>query len=147
MLNRDFLPDDLIEDLRAVEVDATVLVQSANTLADTRWMLELASTTDFVAGVVGWIPLTDLTATRHALDGGLANRKLCGVRHLNIERDEDWLVRPSVIEGLQLVAEHRPTTEDALLRISGVGRRKLEQYGDAVLALVAGDAADASDGP
>jgi DNA helicase-2/ATP-dependent DNA helicase PcrA len=48
---------------------------------------------------------------------------------------------------LQLVAEHRPTTEDALLRISGVGRRKLEQYGDAVLALVAGDAADASDGP
>ncbi|NYD41037.1 ATP-dependent helicase [Nocardioides panaciterrulae] len=37
---------------------------------------------------------------------------------------------------LQLVAEHRPRTPDALLRISGVGRSKLERYGDAVLALV-----------
>jgi len=40
---------------------------------------------------------------------------------------------------LQLLAEHRPASERELLRISGVGKRKVEQYGDDVLALVAGE--------
>ena len=38
---------------------------------------------------------------------------------------------------LQLIAEVRPTTETELLRISGIGRSKLEKYGDDVLALLA----------
>jgi DNA helicase-2/ATP-dependent DNA helicase PcrA len=38
---------------------------------------------------------------------------------------------------LQLIAEHRPTDEGALLRISGVGRSKLERYGEDLLALLA----------
>jgi DNA helicase-2/ATP-dependent DNA helicase PcrA len=37
---------------------------------------------------------------------------------------------------LQLIAEHRPTSEAALLRISGVGPAKLERYGQAVLEVV-----------
>jgi DNA helicase-2/ATP-dependent DNA helicase PcrA len=39
---------------------------------------------------------------------------------------------------LQLIAEHRPTTESALLAISGVGRTKLERYGTEVLELLGG---------
>jgi DNA helicase-2/ATP-dependent DNA helicase PcrA len=37
---------------------------------------------------------------------------------------------------LQLIAEHRPTTPAALLRISGIGPTKVERYGDGVLALL-----------
>jgi DNA helicase-2/ATP-dependent DNA helicase PcrA len=37
---------------------------------------------------------------------------------------------------LQLIAEHRPTSQAALLRISGVGPAKLERYGEGVLAVV-----------
>jgi DNA helicase-2/ATP-dependent DNA helicase PcrA len=37
---------------------------------------------------------------------------------------------------LQLIAEHKPTTPEGMLRISGIGRSKLEKYGDEVLALV-----------
>ena len=37
---------------------------------------------------------------------------------------------------LQLIAEHRPTSEEALLGISGVGRSKLERYGADVLELL-----------
>jgi DNA helicase-2/ATP-dependent DNA helicase PcrA len=37
---------------------------------------------------------------------------------------------------LQLIAEQRPTSPAALLRISGVGPAKLERYGDALLAVV-----------
>ncbi len=38
---------------------------------------------------------------------------------------------------LQLIAEHKPTSEGGLLAISGVGRTKLERYGAEVLELLA----------
>ena len=34
------------------------------------------------------------------------------------------------------LARERPTTKEAMLQISGVGRKKLEQYGDAFLELL-----------
>lgn len=37
---------------------------------------------------------------------------------------------------LQLIAEHKPRTPEALLRVNGIGRSKLERYGDEVLTLV-----------
>ena len=37
---------------------------------------------------------------------------------------------------LQLIAEHKPRTEQALLAVNGIGRAKLERYGDEVLGLV-----------
>ncbi|MFL6131479.1 MAG: ATP-dependent DNA helicase UvrD2 [Nocardioidaceae bacterium] len=37
---------------------------------------------------------------------------------------------------LQLIAEHKPRSAEALLRINGIGRSKLERYGEAVLDLV-----------
>jgi DNA helicase II / ATP-dependent DNA helicase PcrA len=37
---------------------------------------------------------------------------------------------------LQLIAEHKPATPEALLRISGIGRSKVEKYGEDVLELV-----------
>ncbi|MDF1602180.1 ATP-dependent DNA helicase UvrD2 [Nocardioides sp. YIM 152315] len=37
---------------------------------------------------------------------------------------------------LQLIAEHKPRSADALLRINGIGRSKVEKYGDQVLELV-----------
>ena len=41
---------------------------------------------------------------------------------------------------LQLIAEHQPTTEAGLLGISGIGKSKLERYGEQVLSVVAGPA-------
>jgi DNA helicase-2/ATP-dependent DNA helicase PcrA len=37
---------------------------------------------------------------------------------------------------LQLIAEQRPTSPAALLRISGVGPAKLERYGESLLEVV-----------
>ena len=37
---------------------------------------------------------------------------------------------------LQLIAEHKPATEAGLLKISGIGKSKLERYGEDVLELL-----------
>ena len=37
---------------------------------------------------------------------------------------------------LEQIAEHRPRSADALLRISGVGPDKLQKYGEELLTLV-----------
>lgn len=107
LLHRDYLPDDLEPQLAAAGVEATVVVQSANRLEDTYGLLELAATTPWVAGVVGWVPLDRPADAAAALDDLADRRALKGVRHLtNMEADPDWVVRAEVIEGLAVVADH-----------------------------------------
>ncbi|MFV2064049.1 MAG: amidohydrolase [Chloroflexota bacterium] len=104
---RTFTPAELAPQLQAAGVDGTVLVQAANSFADTDAMLAQAAEHDWIGAVVGWVPLEDATAAARALDDGyLANPWFKGVRHLNHdEADPDWLVRPAVIEGLKVLQE------------------------------------------
>lgn len=99
---RSFHPAELEPQLRAVGVDRTVLVQSANSFEDTDAMLAQADAHDWIGAVVGWVPLEDQAASAAALDGPRgAHRAFRGVRHLNHEEaDPDWLVRPAVLAGL-----------------------------------------------
>ena len=55
----DFGPDRAHAELEAAGIDAAVLVQAEDSPADTRFMLDVASEHDWVAGVVGWVPLDD----------------------------------------------------------------------------------------
>lgn len=57
VLYRDFLPDDLAPLLASTDITRTVLVQAAPTLAETRYLLDLAQQTPFVAAVVGWVDM------------------------------------------------------------------------------------------
>lgn len=101
---RTFAPDDLQPDLAAAGIDATVLVQTDNTLVDTDSMLATADRHRFVAGVVGWVPLRDVRAAEAALDAW-PHERLVGVRHLiHHELDPSWLVRPDVGDGLEMLA-------------------------------------------
>jgi len=54
-LYRDFLPADLAPELAAGGVAATLLVQSAPTEAETRFLFGLARQCSSIAGVVGWV--------------------------------------------------------------------------------------------
>jgi L-fuconolactonase len=56
-IRRDFLPGDLAREIAAAGVDAVVSVQARQSLEETRWLLELAAENEFIAGVVGWVPL------------------------------------------------------------------------------------------
>ena len=107
-LNRPFDLRQLEQVAKPLGVSATVLVQVLNDPAETEEFLALASASEFIAGVIGWVDLTDPgvgeTLARLAeLPGG---DKLVGVRHLvPNEPDPDWLRRHEVRRGVRAVSE------------------------------------------
>jgi L-fuconolactonase len=101
VLYRDYLPDDLAPILARHGIAKTVLVQASNSVAESRWLLELADANSFIAGIVGWVDLMS-TEIDAQLDKLCAHPKFKGVRHLvESEPNDDWLIRPSVWSGLQ----------------------------------------------
>ena len=93
---RDFGPDDLAPLLRAEDIDGTVLVQAAPTVAETEYMLSIAEKTPFVLGVVGWVDFEAAdapdTIARLARDPALK-----GLRPMIQDiADDDWMLRPGL---------------------------------------------------
>ncbi len=105
-INRVFEPDDLRPALDKNGVTGTVLVQTWNDLAETWDFIRTAEATDFVAGVVGWVDLTDarLADTLGELKNSPEGKWLVGIRHLiQTESDPNWLLRNDVGKGLKAV--------------------------------------------
>ena len=101
VLCRDYLPADLAPILQQNHVDKTVLVQASNSVAESRWLLDLANANSFIAGVVGWVDLMSADINTQ-LDELCADPKFKGVRHLvESEPDDDWLIHPAVLAGLK----------------------------------------------
>ena len=97
ILDRDYLPSE------SRTADQIVVVQASNSVAESRWLLELADENSFIAGVVGWV---DLTSADNQLAELTRHAKFKGVRHLvESEPADDWLVQPAVIAGLQRLSE------------------------------------------
>lgn len=107
-IRRDFTVADLSPVAAAAGIDRTVLVQVLPDVAETADFLALAAVEDLVAGVVGWVDLTDdgIGDTLTALRAGPGGDRLVGVRHLvQGEADPAWLAGPDVRRGLRAVAE------------------------------------------
>lgn len=106
VLYRTYSFDELEPELEACGVDATVLVQSADSVAETKWMQAVADAHPRIAAIVAWVPLDDAAEAARILDEYAADPRIVGIRHLiHNEPDEDWLLRPAVQEGLALLAE------------------------------------------
>ena len=107
-LRRNFGPRDLLPLMDESGVDATIIVQCRHDLAESRDMLAIAASRDFVAGVVGWVDLEaedvpEQIAALRALPGG---RRLVGIRHnVHDESDADWLCRRAVRRGVGAVLD------------------------------------------
>jgi L-fuconolactonase len=107
-IRRRFGPADLTPSLATSHVDRTVVVQAATSLAETREALATAAITPFIAGVVGWVDLTDpaVSATIDELRAGPGGDRLVGIRHpVHDEPDPEWLLRPEVRRGLAAVGD------------------------------------------
>ena len=106
-IHRDYLPDDLVPHLRAVGVERTVLVQTQHTLDENRWALSLADRHEFIAGIVGWVDLASPDCEAQLLEFK-EHPKFVGVRHITQdEPDDDFIIRPDVIRGLNVLERHR----------------------------------------
>ena len=111
LLKRDYAIEELEPARVAAGITGGVLVQAANNTEDTDYMLEVAASTPWLQGVVGWLPLTDPTRTEQLLQQKyLSNPYFKGVRHLiHDEPDTRWLLQPTVIESLRILAAHNIT--------------------------------------
>ena len=58
-LNRRFMVDDVEAELSGIGVSEVVLVQAADSIDDTRHMIETARTNRRVSGVVAWVPIDE----------------------------------------------------------------------------------------
>ena len=107
-IRRHFGPRELAPLLVANGVDRTVLVQTISSLEETQEFLATAARTEFIAGVVGWVDLTDPSVgdTLSELRMGIGGNKLVGVRHqVHDEVDERWLLRDDVLRGIRAVGD------------------------------------------
>jgi L-fuconolactonase len=105
VLCRDYLPEDLRPWLVKNRIDKTILVQAAQTTAETDFLLDLAIKNDFIAGVIGWL---DMDSPNFAAELELYSKKpkFLGVRPMLQDLpDDDWILRPRVMDSLKLIAE------------------------------------------
>jgi L-fuconolactonase len=125
-LYRDFGPDDLRPLLAAGRIDGTVLVQAAQTEAETRFLLEVArGAGGMVKGVVGWVDFEAEDAPDR-LAALARDRLLKGVRPMLQDLpDPDWILRPAfapvfraiVALGLRFDALVKPPQLPAIVRL------------------------------
>jgi L-fuconolactonase len=102
-LRRDFLIHDLVDVLKESAIEGVITVQATQTLAETRWLLGLASSHDFIRGVVGWVALADPTVERD-LEQLSTHAKLKSVRHLlHDEPDDFYMLREDFNRGINLL--------------------------------------------
>ncbi len=100
VLKRDYLPEDLEPLLRARGVDGCVAVQAAQTLDETRFLLDLSDRHAFVQAVVGWVDLCSPEVERQ-LAVLARHPRFKGVRHIaQSEPDDRFLVREDVQRGI-----------------------------------------------
>ncbi|MDO6748594.1 amidohydrolase family protein [Gilvimarinus sp. 1_MG-2023] len=113
-LYRDFLARDLQPLLERAGVSKTVLVQAAASVEETEYMLDLAETTDFIAGVVGWVDM-EQKGSVETLERLASHSALKGIRPMIQDIvDPRWMLKPE-LDAIFSVLIERGLSFDALI--------------------------------
>lgn len=109
ILNRTWKIEEIEKGRKEAGITAGILVQAGGNKEDTDLMLDTADKTDWICGVVGWLPLMDVKATQRLLEERfLKEIYFKGVRHqIHDEKDPGWLLQPAVLESLKLLAAYK----------------------------------------
>ena len=106
VIKRDFLPADLIPELKSIDFDGSVAVQARQSYEETNWLLQLADEHPHIKGVVGWVDLQSEQAEAQ-IAAFAKHPKAVGVRHvIHDEEDIDFMLRPAFIRGVQLLEKY-----------------------------------------
>ncbi len=102
---RDFGPEDLRPHLARAGIAEIVVVQAAQSVAETEFILGIAAKTDFVSGVVGWVPF-DGPDGPEVLAQLAADPLLKGVRPMIQDLpDDDWMLGAALTPTFEAVRE------------------------------------------
>ena len=105
VLKRDFLPEELAGELDAAKIGASIAVQADQSEQETLFLLDLATRSRSIAGVVGWIDLAS-PAIDERLRFFSQFEKLCGFRHVvQSEPDDRFVVQPDFMRGISRLQE------------------------------------------
>lgn len=108
IIQRDFLPKDLLPVLQENKTDGCVAVQADQSEGETIFLLQCAKENDFIKGVVGWIDLkaNDLD---DRLQYFLQFKKLKGFRHIVQAEPDGFLLDEKFIDGIKLLHQYNFT--------------------------------------
>ena len=106
VIRKDFTPSDLKLVYDQNNIDGCVAVQADQTLEETDFLLDLASSNDFIKGVVGWADLRSENI-ENTLASYQDQDKLKGFRHVvQGEADHNFLLRPNFTRGISLLEKY-----------------------------------------
>jgi len=114
ILKKNYLPQDLEQQLFSTGVTGTVVVQARQTLEETKWLLGLAEEYHFIKAVVGWV---DLQSEKISDQFNIFSDfpYLVGVRHvIHDEPDDNFILRKEFLRGIAKLQKQN-LTYDLLL--------------------------------
>ena len=109
VIQRDFLPADLLPILQENNIDGCIAVQADQSEVETQFLLQLAQDNNFIKAVVGWV---DFRANNIAerLQYFSKFEKLKGFRHIvQAEAEDDFLLRDDFCYGIAQLAKYNFT--------------------------------------
>lgn len=101
-LRHDYLQSDLTPHLEAAHIEGTILVQAAQTVAETNFLLEQAALPGSqVLGVTGWVPF-DSAQSVALLEKYAAHPRLLAMRPMLQDLSaDDWIMQPQVLDNMR----------------------------------------------
>jgi len=116
---RDCLPEHLAPQLARAGVGTTVLVQAAPTVAETRYLLELAHQHPFIAGVVGWVDFESPDAVE-TIAKLAEDPQLLGLRPMIQDiPDPDWMLDTGQAPAFEAMLDHGLVFDALVLLAAG----------------------------
>jgi L-fuconolactonase len=109
VIQQDFMPNDLKEELVKNKIDGCVAVQADQSENETHFLVDQAGNNDFIKGVVGWV---DLCADNieERLNYFSRFNIVKGFRHIvQAEQDEAFLLRDDFCHGISLLEKNNFT--------------------------------------
>jgi L-fuconolactonase len=107
VIQRDFMPADLLPILQRNEIDGSVLVQTCQTEDDNLFMLKLAQDNSFIKGVVGWVDLGSENIEDRLQYYKDKRPLMKGFRHvLQAEPNEEFMLTPKFKRGISFLNDY-----------------------------------------
>jgi len=108
VLRKDYLPDELEVLLKNNHINSCIAVQADQSERETDFLLALAASNSFIAGVVGWIDLRNPSIDER-LQHYKQFPKLKGFRHILQSEEPDFMLKDDFLKGINLLHKYNFT--------------------------------------